>query len=319
MNTIIVSILIAASIGIILGPLVIPVLKILKFGQNVREDGPRSHLKKTGTPTMGGIIIIFSLMLTTVLVNGSFSGLYAVAMITTLGYGLIGLLDDSIKIIKGRSLGLKAYQKIIGQLIFALILTYYAYNNPSIGSRLLIPFTDKYIDLGIWYIPLTAIFVIVGTVNSVNLTDGLDGLCSTITMIVSLFFIFVCYGFGLDDMAIFAAAMVGACLGFLRHNSYPARVFMGDTGSLALGGAIAALAVLTGLSLYLPIVGLIYMAETISDILQVASFKLTGKRILKMAPLHHHFELSGWHETKVVSVFGIVTALLCLIGLLGLS
>jgi phospho-N-acetylmuramoyl-pentapeptide-transferase len=319
MNTIIVSILIASLIGIILGPVIIPILKILKFGQNVRDDGPRSHLKKTGTPTMGGIIIILSLMITTLLINKGFRGFYAIAMITTLGYGLIGLLDDSIKIIKERSLGLRAYQKIIGQLIFAVALALYAYNNPLIGSRLLIPFTQKYIDLGIWYVPLTSIFVIVGTVNSVNLTDGLDGLCSTVTMIVSLFFVFVCYGLNLDDMAVFAAAIAGACLGFLRYNSYPAKVFMGDTGSLALGGAVASLAVLSGLSLYLPIVGLIYVLEAVSDILQVASFKLTGKRIFKMAPLHHHFELSGWHETKVVSVFGIVTVLLCLVGLLGLS
>lgn len=317
MSDILLAILIAALTGIILGPIVIPILKILKFGQNVREDGPRSHLKKTGTPTMGGIIIVISVILSTVIINKEFNGIYAVAMITTMGYGLIGLLDDGIKIIRGRSLGLRAYQKIIGQVIFALILAYYAYT--QIGSELLIPFTNKlYINLGIWYIPFTAL-VVVGATNSVNLTDGLDGLASTVTMTVALFFIFVCYAFNMNELSIFSAGVAGACLGFLRHNSYPAQVFMGDTGSLALGGAVSALSVLTGLTLYLPLIGIIYVAEAVSDILQVLYFKKTGKRIFKMAPLHHHFELSGWHETKVVAVFGIVTVLFCLLGLLGLS
>lgn len=318
MDKIIYSILIGALTGIILGPVVIPILKVLKFGQNVREDGPRSHLKKTGTPTMGGIIILISLVLATILINKSFSGIYAVTMITTMGYGLIGLLDDGIKIIKGRSLGLRAYQKIIGQIIFALIIAYYAYTNPGIGSKLLIPFTNNYIDLGFWYIPFTTL-IVVGTTNSVNLTDGLDGLASTVTMIVALFFIFVCFAFNIDELSIFSGAAAGACLGFLRYNSYPAKVFMGDTGSLALGGLVASLAILTGLTLYLPIIGIVYVAETLSVIIQVISFKLTGKRVFKMSPLHHHFELSGWHETKVVAVFGIVTTLFCLIGLLGLS
>jgi phospho-N-acetylmuramoyl-pentapeptide-transferase len=318
MNSIIYAILIAAITGIVLGPIIIPVLKVLKFGQNVRQDGPSSHLKKSGTPTMGGVIIFISLIISTIFINKGFSGFYSVAIITALGYGLIGLLDDGIKIIMKRSLGLRAYQKIIGQLAFAAILTYYAYTNPDIGSRLLIPFTNKYIDLGIWYIPFT-IFIILGTTNSVNLTDGLDGLVSTVTMLVSLFFVFVCFAFNMDDLAVFAAGICGACLGFLRYNSHPAQVFMGDTGSLALGGAVAALSILTGLTLYLPIVGIIYVAEALSDIIQVASFKLTGKRVFKMAPLHHHFELLGWHETKVVSVFGIITALFCLLGLLGLS
>lgn len=317
MSDILLAILIAALAGIILGPIVIPILKILKFGQNVREDGPRSHLKKSGTPTMGGIIIVLSIILSTVIINKQFNGIYAVAMITTMGYGLIGLLDDGIKIIKGRSLGLKAYQKIIGQVIFALILAYYAYT--QVGSALLIPFTNKvYVDFGIWYIPFT-VLVVVGATNSVNLTDGLDGLASTVTMTVALFFIFVCHAFNMNELSIFSAAVTGATLGFLRYNSYPAQVFMGDTGSLALGGAVSALAVLTGLTLYLPVIGIIYVAEAVSDILQVLYFKRTGKRIFKMAPLHHHFELSGWHETKVVAVFGIITSLFCLLGLLGLS
>ena len=317
MNRIIYSILIAAVTGIALTPIIIPILKILKFGQNVRQDGPRSHLKKTGTPTMGGIIILISLAAATLFINKSFDGIYAVAMITTMGYGLVGFFDDGIKIIKRRSLGLRAYQKIILQIILAFILAYFAYSNPSIGSKLIIPFTKNTVDLGIWYIPFI-MFIIVGTTNSVNLTDGLDGLASSVTMIVAIFFIFVCYAFNMDELAIFSAGIAGACLGFLKCNSYPAKVFMGDTGSLALGGAISALAVLTGLTFYLPIIGAIYVAETLSDIIQIVSFKLTGKRVFKMAPLHHHFELSGWHESKVVAVFSIITALLCLVGLLGL-
>lgn len=315
MNRIVIQILVAALTGLVLGPVVIPILKVLKFGQNVREDGPRSHLKKSGTPTMGGIIILISLIAATLIVNKNFGSIYAVAIITTIGYGLIGFLDDGIKIIKKRSLGLKAYQKIIGQVAFAIILALYAYHSSDVGSRLLVPFIGTYVDFGAWYIPFT-VFVIVSITNAVNLTDGLDGLSSTVTMIVSLFFVFVCYGLNMDELSLFAAGIAGSCLGFLRYNSYPAQVFMGDTGSLALGGAVSALAVLSRLTLFIPIVGIIYVAEALSDVLQVGSYKLTGKRIFKMAPLHHHFELSGWHETKVVSVFGIVTVLFCLIGIL---
>lgn len=318
MDRLIFTILIAAFLGIILGPIIIPVLKELKFGQNVRSDGPSTHLKKSGTPQMGGIIIIISIIISTVLMNKKITGVYSAAIISTMGFGLIGLLDDGIKVVKKRSLGLRAYQKIIGQLLFASILALFAYNNPSIGSKLVVPFTKKVVDMGVWYIPFT-IFVIVGTVNAVNLTDGLDGLASSVTMIASLFFIFVCYGLKMDELAVFAAGVNGACLGFLRHNSYPAAVFMGDTGSLALGGAVAALSVLSGLTLYLPLAGIIYVLEVLSDIIQVTSFKLTGKRVFKMSPLHHHFELSGWHETKVVSVFGIITVIGCLVALLGMS
>lgn len=317
MNFIIYSILISCITGIIIGPFSIKMLKILKFGQNVREDGPRTHLKKSGTPTMGGVIIIISLITATLVLNRSFNSDYAIAMITALGYGLIGLLDDSIKIVKKRSLGLKAYQKIIGQFLIAAVLAYYSYINPQIGSKLLIPFTNKTVDFGIWYIPFI-IFIIIGTTNSVNLTDGLDGLASSVTMIIFIFFTFVCYSINLYELSIFSAALTGACLGFLRYNSYPAQVIMGDTGSLFLGGAVVAIAILTRLTLFLPIVGFIYVIETLSDIIQITSFKLTGKRVFKMCPIHHHFELSGWHETKIVAVFSIITSILCLVGFLGL-
>ena len=285
MDRLIFTALIAAFLGIILGPAIIPVLKDLKFGQNVRSDGPSTHLRKAG-PTMGGIIIIIAIIISTVIMNGRISGVYSAAMISMLGFGLIGMLDDSIKIIKRRSLGLRAYQKMIAQLVFALILSYFAYNDPNIGSKLAVPFTGKVIDMGVWYMPFT-VFVVLGTVNGVNLTDGLDGLASSVTMVVTLFFTFVCYGIGKDELAVFAAGTCGACLGFLSHNSYPAAVFMGDTGSLALGGAIAALSVLSGLTLYLPLAGIIYVLEVLSDIIQVTSFKLTGKRVFKMSPIHH--------------------------------
>ncbi|KPU44040.1 phospho-N-acetylmuramoyl-pentapeptide-transferase [Oxobacter pfennigii] len=318
MSRIVYSILIAALTGIILGPVLIPILRILKFGQNIREDGPRSHLQKSGTPTMGGVITLLSVCIATLFINKDLRGPHAVALVSTLGYGIIGLLDDGISIIKSRSLGLRAYQKIIGQVALATLLSVYAYLNPSVGSKVMIPFTRNTVDLGIWYIPFV-IFVVVAIVNSVNLSDGLDGLASTVTMIVAIFFVFVCYAFNMDELSVFSAALVGACIGFLRYNSYPAVVFMGDTGSLALGGAVAALAVLTGLILYVPIVGIIYVLEALSVIIQVVYFKKTGKRIFKMSPLHHHFELSGWHETKVVATFSIVTVLFCLIGFLGLS
>lgn len=313
MSKIIYSILIAALSAILLGPLIIPVLKILRLGQNVRDDGPKSHLKKSGTPTMGGILILISMVTAALLVNKGFSGAYAVAIISALGNGLIGLIDDVIMIIKKRSLGLRAYQKIIGQVIFSFMLSAYAYIN--IGSKLYIPFTRSKIDLGLYYIPLVMLFVIYIT-NCVNLTDGLDGLSSSITLYVCIFFTFVCYGLNMDELAIFSAGIVGACLGFLRYNSHPAQIIMGNTGSFALGGAVSAIAVLTGFVLYLPIVGIVFVIEGLSVMLQVGCFKITGKKIFKMAPLHHHFELSGWHETKITTVFGIVTTIFCLVGFL---
>lgn len=305
-------------IVLLLGPVVIPALKRFKFGQNIRDDGPKSHLKKAGTPTMGGVIFIISIIITVIVVAPKMTGPLWVALITTVGYGIIGLLDDSLKIIRKRNLGLRAYQKLIGQIAFAFILSYYAYMNKNIGSVVHIPFTNNMIDFGVWYIPFM-MFVIVGVTNSVNLTDGLDGLASGVTLIVSVFFAVVTYGLGDRDLSIFCGALAGSLLGFLKYNSYPAQVFMGDTGSLALGGAISALAVLLRMPFILVIVGGIYVAETLSDIIQVISFKATGKRVFKMAPLHHHFEQEGWHETKVVAWFCIFTAILCLIGFLAIS
>ncbi|EYE88408.1 phospho-N-acetylmuramoyl-pentapeptide-transferase [Fervidicella metallireducens AeB] len=312
------STIISFLIVLLIGPVIIPALKRFKFGQSIREDGPQSHLKKTGTPTMGGVMFIISIIITTFIITSKITSSLWIALITTAGYGLIGLLDDSLKIKRKRNLGLRAYQKLIGQISFALILAYFAYTNDKIGSMVHIPFTDKMLDLGIWYIPFM-VFVIVGVTNAVNLTDGLDGLASGVTLIVCVFFAVVAYGLGATDLSLFCGALVGGLLGFLKYNSYPAQVFMGDTGSLALGGAISALAVLLKMPFILIIVGAIYVAETLSVIIQVVSFKLTGKRVFKMAPLHHHFEQEGWHETKIVAWFSIFTAIFCLIGFLAIS
>ncbi|KRQ86587.1 Phospho-N-acetylmuramoyl-pentapeptide-transferase [Caloramator mitchellensis] len=312
------STIVSFLVALLLGPIVIPALRKFKFGQSIRDEGPRTHFAKAGTPTMGGLIFIISLLLTSLVVSQRITGALFIALLTTVGFGFIGLLDDSIKIIKKRNLGLRAYQKIIGQLTFAIILTIYAYKNPLIGSGVHVPFTNIIFDLGIWYIPFM-IFVIVGTTNAVNLTDGLDGLASSVTLIVSVFFAVVTYGLGKTDLSIFCGALAGGLLGFLKFNSYPAEVFMGDTGSLALGGAISALAVLLKMPFIIVIVGGIYVIETLSVIIQVISFKMTGRRVFKMAPLHHHFEQKGNHETKIVAWFVIITAVLCLIGFLSIS
>lgn len=311
-------VIIAFIITVILGPIIIPILKRLNIGQNVREDGPKTHLSKSGTPTMGGIIIIIALLITT-LSSGLLNSDMHVLLISTIGFGLIGFIDDYLKVINKRSLGLKAYQKLIGQVILATLLAIYQSNTSMLGTKIIIPFlSNRYLDLGILYVPFIA-FVVVGTVNSVNLTDGLDGLASGVTLIVLSFFGLVALNWGMDSISIFSAALTGACLGFLIYNAYPAKVFMGDTGSMALGGAVSAIAILLNLPLMIPIVGGIYFAEALSVIIQVASYKLTKKRVFLMSPLHHHFEQKGWKETKVVIVFWSITVMLCLIGVASLN
>lgn len=311
------TIVVSFIITIILGSVFIPLLKKLNIGQNVRDDGPKTHLKKSGTPTMGGIIILVALLITT-LTSGMVKKDTYILLLSTFGFGLIGFIDDFIKVVKNRSLGLKPYQKLIGQVILAVILAIYQSNTSMLGTKIIVPFTDKYLDLGPFYVPFIA-FVVVGTVNSVNLTDGLDGLASGVTLIVLSFFGIVALNWGMNSISIFAAALTGGCLGFLIYNSYPAKVFMGDTGSLALGGAVSGLAILLNLPLIIPIVGGIYFIEAISVIIQVISYKLTGKRVFLMAPLHHHFEQKGWKETKVVAVFWSVTVILCLVGIISLN
>lgn len=302
-------------IVMILGPIFIPMLARFKFGQTVREEGPQSHLAKNGTPTMGGVMMIIAILITG-LTRAKISSDLIAGLICIVGFGFVGFLDDFIKIKMKRSLGLKAYQKIILQFALALYIAYYQYSASPSATQLVVPFTDYIINLGILYIPFMMIFII-GTVNAVNLTDGLDGLASGVTLIVSSFFIILAVSMANSDVAILAAATVGACLGFLVFNSYPAKVFMGDTGSMALGGAVVAFATLTNTPLLIIIVGFIYLAEALSVMIQVSYFKLThGKRIFKMAPLHHHFEQCGWPETKVVFIFWITTVVLCWIGVL---
>ncbi len=311
------TIVISFVITIILGPIFIPLLRKLNIGQNVRDDGPSTHLKKSGTPTMGGIIILIALLITT-LTSGMVNGDIIVLLLSTFGFGLIGFIDDFIKVVKKRSLGLKAYQKLLGQTILAVILAIYQSNTSVLGTKVIVPFTDKFLDLGPFYVPFI-VFVVVGTVNSVNLTDGLDGLASGVTLIVLSFFGIVASSWGMSSTSIFSVALAGACLGFLIYNAYPAKVFMGDTGSLALGGAVSGIAILLNLPLIIPIVGGIYFVEALSVIIQVISYKLTGRRVLLMAPLHHHYEQKGWKETKVVAIFWSITVLLCILGIVGLN
>lgn len=307
------AILIAFIFNIILCPVIIPLLRKLKFGQNVRDDGPETHLVKAGTPTMGGIMILLSMFIASLFfIKGNYDGIMVLFM--TLGYGIIGFIDDYIKVVKKRSLGLRVWQKLVMQFIVTGIFIYYIYAYTDIGTEIYVPFMRGFtVDIGVLFIPFV-LCVVLGTVNAVNLTDGLDGLASGVTVLVTLFFMFIAYGAESGVLPV-AGAAVGSLLGFLLFNSYPAKVFMGDTGSLALGGFIAAMAVLFKLPLFLLIVGIIYVCEAVSVLLQVGFFKLThGKRIFKMAPLHHHFEKCGYRETKVVSAFYIVTAIGVLVG-----
>lgn len=312
----IIALLIAFVVSSILCPIGIPYLRKLKFGQNVRDDGPESHLKKSGTPTMGGIMILISLILGSIFyLKGNFDGL--VLLLVTIGYGMIGFLDDYIKSVKKRSLGLRAMEKIVLQIIVTSLFLFYLINSDPNFSVIYIPFMkDITFDLGFFFIPFYYI-VMVGTVNSVNLTDGLDGLASGVTVLVCVFFSFAALAVGSGAYPI-AGAAIGSLLGFLLFNSYPAKVFMGDTGSLALGGFVAAISLLLKMPVFILIVGLVYVIEALSVMIQVGYFKISkGKRIFKMAPFHHHLELSGFSETQVVSIFYILTAIMCLVGYLG--
>lgn len=314
---IIVPILISFALSAALGPFIIPLLKRLKAGQTVRDDGPSTHLKKSGTPTMGGILIMVSVAVTSVLYVKDYPKITPVLFLT-LGFGLIGFLDDYIKVVLRRSMGLKPWQKMFLQIVVTGIFAYYLLNAADVSLTMRIPFMEGYfVDFGRLNIPLLFV-VVIGTVNGTNFTDGLDGLASSVTVMVATFFTVAAVGTG-AGIAPITCAVTGALLGFLLFNVHPASVFMGDTGSLALGGFVAACAYMMQMPLYLPIVGLIYVVEVLSVIIQVVYYKISGgKRIFKMAPLHHHFELCGWKETKVVAVFSIVTAILCLLAVLGI-
>ena len=312
MKMYIMYILVALIISLILGKIFIPVLQRLKAGQSIREDGPQSHLVKSGTPTMGGVIFLVTVLLTTVIFR-NFTMDNLMLLFSTFAFGLVGFIDDYIKVVKKRNLGLTAKQKLILQIIATLVLIFYQYKSTDLSTQIINPFTGNMINMGYLYIPFI-LFVVVGTVNSVNLTDGLDGLSSGVTIILLIFFSIASVKMERMSIAVFSLLLAGALLGFLFYNKYPAKVFMGDTGSLALGGAVSAIAVLLNLPLLLPIVGGVYFIETLSVIIQVVSFKTRGKRVFLMAPLHHHFEQKGWKETKVVAVFYILEILLCIIG-----
>lgn len=315
--SVVIPVIISFVISVVLGPVVIPFLRRLKVGQTVRDEGPQSHLKKSGTPTMGGILILTSVVITSLLYVKDYPKIIPILFLT-LGFGLIGFLDDYIKVVLKRSMGLRAWQKMLGQLIVTGVFAYYITQHTQIELAMKIPFMPgKYLDLGIFNIPFL-FFVVIGTVNGTNFTDGLDGLASSVTVMVATFFTVVAIGTG-SGIEPITCAVVGALLGFLLFNVYPASVFMGDTGSLALGGFVAAVAYMLQMPIFLAIVGLIYMIEVLSVMIQVTYFKATGgKRFFKMAPIHHHFELCGWSETRVVAVFSILTAILCLVGLMAL-
>jgi phospho-N-acetylmuramoyl-pentapeptide-transferase len=302
-------------IALILGPITIPMLRRLKFGQNIRKEGPQSHLKKAGTPTIGGIIFILSSVLAMVVMRFEVTDEAMIALYSLIAFGFIGFLDDILKIIKKENEGLKAWQKMLLLVIFSTAIAIYGYT--FLGTSLRIPFINTKIPLGILYVPFVIIYY-AATTNAVNLTDGLDGLATTVSILVLTFFAVVSHTMNHESLAVFSLVLAGGLLGFLNYNAYPAKVFMGDTGSLAIGGAIATIALILELPLVLFIVGGIYVFETLSVILQVSSYKLRGKRLFKMAPVHHHFEQVGWSEIKIVSIFAVITAVLCLIGFIAL-
>ena len=320
-NETILAVIIAFAISAALCPIVIPFLHKLKFGQQVREDGPQAHLKKKGTPTMGGIAFLLSVIITSLFYIKDYPKIVPV-LFMTVGFGVVGFLDDYIKIVKKNSDGLSAKQKLLGQFVITGIFAYYLMTSGEVGTGMLIPFTGGmdngfYLELGWLFLP-ALFFIVLGTDNGVNFTDGLDGLCTSVTILVATFFTVVAIG---EDAGIspITGAVVGSLLGFLLFNVYPAKVFMGDTGSLALGGFVASSAFMMQMPIFIAIVGIIYLVEVLSVIIQVTYFKKTGgKRFFKMAPIHHHFELCGWSETRVVAVFSIVTAILCLVAYLGL-
>lgn len=297
--------------SLILGHIIIPILHKLKFGQNIRKEGLKSHLKKAGTPTIGGLIFIFSIIIVMVAMRYKVTDEAMIILYGTLAFGIIGFLDDILKIIHKDNEGLTSKQKFLLQLIFSTAIAIYGYIN--IGSEIFI-FKGYTLDLGMLYIPFV-IFYFTAVTNAVNLTDGVDGLASSVTVLVLLFFSIISFNLGHDSVTVFCIGLIGALIGFLKYNANPAKVFMGDTGSLALGGAISTILLVLKMPLLVIIVGGVYVVETCSVIIQVASFKLTGKRVFKMAPIHHHFEKSGWNEVKIVTVFSIVTCILCIIGL----
>jgi len=328
---------IALVVSLVLGPFLISVLRSLNFGQNIREEGPQHHRQKAGTPTIGGLIFIAGVLVAVLIVDWPLSGAALTCLITFCGFGVLGFLDDYIKVVKRRNMGLRGKQKLLGQILLVALLLFLAAELGR-GTVVQVPFLNWSLDLGVFYYPFVA-FLVVGIVNGVNLTDGVDGLAAGCVGFSALGYVAIILmilsrnleqasGIAevtasfttmahMSSLAIFAAALAGGCLGFLRYNAYPAKVFMGDCGSLALGGALGALAVLSRTEILLLVVGAVYVIEAFSVILQVVSFQTRQKRIFRMSPLHHHFELGGWSEKKVVGVFWIVSLAGAALGILG--
>lgn len=316
MQTILAPTIAAFIAAVIIGPIAIPILQKMKFGQIVRDDGPESHLSKQGTPTMGGIIIIVSVIVGSLLFIKDYDFDILLGFVAFLGYGLIGFIDDALIIKRKQSTGLRAWQKSLLQLILSAVIAIYTYKH--IGTEILVPFTSIQWDLGFWVIPLV-IFVLVASTNSVNLTDGLDGLASGVSVVFFASFTLI-FASGLvsdsGNLVVVSAAVAGGCLGFIVFNRYPARVFMGDTGSLALGGMVAYMVIASKTMLWLPIMGIMFVLSSVSVIIQVLYFKKTGKRVFKMAPLHHHYEKKGYHEITIVTMYIIISIVACMIGIM---
>ncbi|NLY29251.1 MAG: phospho-N-acetylmuramoyl-pentapeptide-transferase [Firmicutes bacterium] len=316
-STVLYAALLAFLIALIAGPTLIRFLRRLKFGQTVRTDGPQTHLKKSGTPTMGGILIVPAAAISTMLLAGADLKVNY-CLLATIGFSLIGLIDDYIIVVAKRPLGLKARHKLLGEIILGLVISMFALTAPDLGPVLAVPFSGQLLTLPPWLFVIVATGAVVGSANAVNFTDGLDGLAAGTTAIASVAYALLCIGLGEWNLAAFAAAIAGACLGFTWFNAHPAQVIMGDTGSLGLGAALGAMAVVTSTELFLVIIGGVFVIETLSVMLQVSYFRLTGgRRIFRMAPLHHHFELKGWPETKVVFRFWLIGFVFAVIGLAG--
>lgn len=321
MTTILSAAALSAAITLFLGPVLIPVLHKLKFGQSIREEGPKWHAKKSGTPTMGGIMFILSSLLATELIllfSKRHNTELQIIVIVSLLYGIIGFADDFIKVVLKRNLGLTSAQKFSAQAFVSILGTFALYHTGSLSGDIFVPFLGTLIDIGIFILPLS-VLVQLSVVNSVNLTDGLDGLAATVTLIVGIFLTVCAFVTGELLIAMFIGAVSGGCFAFLAFNRYPAKVFMGDTGSLFLGGSVAMTAISLKMPLILIIVGGVYLIETLSVIIQVTSFKLTGKRVFKMSPIHHHFEMCGWSERKIVFAFSLATLILCAVSYISIA
>ncbi|MBR0276898.1 MAG: phospho-N-acetylmuramoyl-pentapeptide-transferase [Clostridia bacterium] len=318
MNIFTMTIFIGLIASLLFGPIFIPILTKLKFGQNIREIGPKWHKNKNGTPTMGGIIFSLGLAVSVVASYKFMDYRAYLVLFSSLGFGIIGFIDDFIKVVLKRNLGLKAWQKLALQIIVSLIFVFVGIEKGILSMSINIPFTNTQWDMGWIYMPF-AVFVMLATVNAVNLTDGIDGLAASVTVVVMMFFSIISLYINYVSLSLLAFGLIGALMGFLVFNKNPAKVFMGDTGSLMLGGTVGAFALALNNPIILVFIGIVYFAETISVIIQVTSFKLTGKRVFKMSPIHHHFEMCGWNERKIVLVFTFTTVLFCILAYFGMG